>query len=306
MNAILAQLEPAKGAIEANVETACEVIRQSDDADLVVFPELFLSGYDLGAIEELAVVPEGNELEKVRRVCLASGTGAIVGLAEVVPGGVSNSAVCLDSAGTLAGTYRKTHLFGEERERFVPGDSLRPVKLAGWNIGVMICFDMEFPEVARTLAKRGAEMLITISANMDPFAYDHEVFSRARALENGLEHLYVNRVGDEYGLSFVGGSRAVSPEGQVLAQADSGARILRVSAARASRSDPRTHYLEQLRPALYAGEGTGKQPGETGQATGVMSGEEKSKTSLRGGDPRLKGEGRRRGKNGDSEIRRSV
>ena len=59
----------------------------------------------------------------------------------------------------------------------------------------MICFDVEFPEVARSLAKAGANLLVTVSANMDPFGRDHDVFATARALENGVPHLYVNQVG---------------------------------------------------------------------------------------------------------------
>jgi predicted amidohydrolase len=83
----------------------------------------------------------------------------------------------------------------------------------------MICFDVEFPEVARTLARRGADMLVTISANMEPFGPDHDTAARAQALENGLPHLYVNLVGEVDPNRFTGNSQVVDLEGRVLLRA---------------------------------------------------------------------------------------
>src|SRR5918999_3025829 len=108
------------------------------------------------------------------------------------------------------------------RAALAAGRELLTVEVAGRALGLMICFDMEFPEVARALARRGADLLVTISANSPPFELDHDVFARARALENGLPHVYVNRVGDENGLPFSGGSLALDPDGRVLAAAGPG------------------------------------------------------------------------------------
>jgi len=122
--------------------------------------------------------------------------------------GVANSALCIDSRGELAGVYRKTHLFGAEREVYVAGDSLSTIRLGTHTLGV-ICFGMEFPEVARTLAAQRADLLVTIAANPPPFELDHDLFVRTRALENGRPHVYVNRVGKEDGVMFRGGSRLI-------------------------------------------------------------------------------------------------
>ena len=98
--------------------------------------------------------------------------------------------------GKVSAVYRKVQLYGgDESDAFAAGDELLVVELCGVKIGLMICFDVEFPEVARALARGGAEMLVTISANMEPFGNDHAVFCSARALENGLPHVYVNQVG---------------------------------------------------------------------------------------------------------------
>ena len=118
-------------------------------------------------------------------------------------------------------------------------------------MGLMICFDIEFPEVARSLARAGAEMLVTISANMEPFGNDHAVFVSARALENGLPHVYVNQVGPVEKLTFVGGSAIVSPDGEIYAQAGSSEEeILSVRLLLPTKSNLREDYLSQLRSPM--------------------------------------------------------
>ena len=212
----------------------------------VVLPELFLSGYQLEDVEPLAIELDGPEVGELRAAARAASTAIVVGAAERDAAGVANSALCIDSAGELAGVYRKTHLFGAEREAYAAGDSLSPISVEGRSLGVMICFDMEFPEVARTLAAQGAEVLVTISANPQPFELDHALFARSRALENGLPHVYVNRVGDESGFAFCGGSLALDPDAGVLAEAGSGAEhVLSVEAVgEPGRRDARTRYRD--------------------------------------------------------------
>ena len=119
-------------------------------------------------------------------------------------------------------------------------------------MGIMICFDVEFPEVARSLARAGAELLLTISANMEPFGNDHAVFVSARALENGLPHVYVNQVGPvEENLTFVGGSTVVSSDGEIYAQASSSKEeIPSVRLLLPAKSNLREDYLSQLRSPM--------------------------------------------------------
>jgi predicted amidohydrolase len=165
----------------------------------------------------------------------------------------------VDQRGELAGTYRKTHLFGDERGVFVAGDELFVIELGGLKAGLMICFDVEFPEVARSLALAGAELLVTISANMDPFGRDHDVFAIARALENGLPHLYVNQVGAGEAFTFAGGTMAVSADGDRLAEAGaSGEAIVRLRLDTtignpARPNELRPDYLKEMRGTLPVG-----------------------------------------------------
>ena len=228
VNAILAQLNPKRRDVRANIETAKEILDRHAGADLVVFPELFLGGYTASGIDELALDLDGPEVGEMGRLARENDAAVIFGLHERVPGGVTNSAVFVDRRGNLAGSYRKTHLFGDERGAFVAGDELVVVDLDGIELGLMICFDVEFPEVARPLALAGADLLVTISANMDPFGRDHDVFATARALENGLPHLYVNQVGPGEKFTFAGGTMAVSAGGGRVAEAGTSEGVIEV------------------------------------------------------------------------------
>jgi predicted amidohydrolase len=248
----IGQLAPRPRDVQANLARACELIASSASSDLVVLPELFLSGYATVDVEPLAVALDGPEVGELRDAARSASVAVLVGAAERVEQGVANSALCIDAAGELAGVYRKAHVFGAERDAYVPGNELVTVNLGGRVLGVMICFDVEFPEVARALARRGADALVTISANCAPFEQDHRVFARARALENGLPHVYVNRVGEEDGVRFTGDSVALDPDARVLVEAGpEGEAILSAEIGAPGRRDARVRYLDLLRAELY-------------------------------------------------------
>jgi predicted amidohydrolase len=252
VNMVLAQLSPRLRETEVNIETISRIVTEHPEADLVVLPELFLSGYTLSHIDELAVHLDGPELKSVADIARGNSTALIFGAPERVSGGVANSAICIQEDGSIVAVYRKVQLYGgEESDTFVAGDELLIVELCGLKIGLMICFDVEFPEVARSLARAGAELLVTISANMEPFGNDHSVFVLARALENGLPHVYVNQIGSAENLTLVGGSTVVSPDGETYAQANSsGEEILSVKLLLPAKSNLREDYLSELRSPM--------------------------------------------------------
>jgi predicted amidohydrolase len=217
MQVLLGQLDPAPGDVEANLAAIAAALDEHPGAELAVFPELFLTGYDLECAPGRALSPDDPALARLRRLARGSGTAIVAGFAErLADGGLANSAACVDTDGRWAGTYRKAQLFGREAEVFSPGDELVLVELAGRWVGPLVCFDIEFPEPARALARAGAELLVSIAANMDPYEPDHALALKARALDNRLPHVYVNRVGDEGGFEFVGGSAAVGPDAHPL------------------------------------------------------------------------------------------
>jgi len=251
MLALLAQLAPRPRDPDANAERAARVLRDRPDVDLAVFPELYLGGYTLRALDELALTPGAGPLATVAAAAAAARTAVVIGFAERLDDGVANSAACFDADGSLAGIYRKTHLFGREAEAFTAGDEQLVVPIAGTLVAPLICFDIEFPEPARAAARAGAELLVTPSANMAPYWADHELASRARALDNRLAHVYANRVGSEGPHRFVGGSRAVAADGSVLIEAAREDEELLVAAlGRPETPQGDLDYLRQARGEL--------------------------------------------------------
>jgi predicted amidohydrolase len=245
--ALLAQLESVLRDPRANAARAAEALAAHPEADVAVFPEMFLSAYDLGSLDETARPANCDELAAVAEAAGSTATAVVIGFAERDgDGSLFNSVACIDRDGTPTGVYRKTQLFAAERKVFRAGRELRIVRLAGLSAAPLICFDIEFPELPRALARAGAELLVTASANMEPYASDHDLATRARALENRLPHLYANAVGTIGGLGFVGCSRSVASSGEVLAEAGAGEALLVAPVGEAGTGDENIDYLRHL------------------------------------------------------------
>jgi predicted amidohydrolase len=229
-----------------------EVIAAYPDADVAVFPELYLSGYDATHAVRLACAATGCELASVRQAAARNATAVIVGFPErLESGAIADSVACIDQSGALVGVYRKTHLFGDELSTFEAGGVLLVVELFGKRVAPLICFDVEFPEPARSCALAGAEVLVTASANMEPFFAEQRIAAQARALENRLPHLYVNRCGTERNLRFVGGTCAIGADGAVLAETAPGdEEILYLEVPFEHVRDSRIDYLRLRRGDL--------------------------------------------------------
>lgn len=250
MRALLAQTDPVPGDVAANLATVERLVGSRPDAELAVFPELHLSGYDLERIGAAAVAVDA--LDALGRLAAATSTRLIVGFAErLADGGIASSVAAFTARGERAAIVRKTHLFGRERGVLTAGDAIRAVDLGGVRVGVMVCFDVEFPEVARTLARAGADLLVTVAANMAPYGIEHRLLPVARAIENRRPHLYVNRAGREAGLHFLGRSFAVDASGDVIWRAGRAPHAQVVRCRIAHRAGAALDYLGQLRPELY-------------------------------------------------------
>jgi predicted amidohydrolase len=248
VKALLAQLSPEVGAVGKNAERAAKTVAEHPDADLAVFPELYLSGYTFRNLEQVSRDAHADELRLIQAAAAATRTAVIIGFAERRKDGFGNSAACIDTAGRLVAIYRKSLLFGDEADVFTAGEELVVVSLAGRKIAPLICFDIEFPEPARRVAQAGAELIATISANFKPFAIDHSIPTLSRAMENRLPHLYSNMVGSSEGFEFVGGSRSMSPLGEVLYQAPADQEdVAIVPVADRAGVDERADYLPLLR-----------------------------------------------------------
>ena len=106
-------------------------------------------------------------------------------------------------------------MLGDEAEAFIPGETLEIFELAGVRVGLMICFDIEFPEIGRALALRSAEFLVSVSADMPSFGPDHRLCVQARSLENRRPHVYVSQVGQGETFLFSGDSCHADTAGRI-------------------------------------------------------------------------------------------
>ncbi|RFU86666.1 carbon-nitrogen hydrolase [Streptomyces triticagri] len=225
-----AQLELAVGDAAGNRAAAEEAVAEAAaaGAQVVVLPELANSGYVFADAAEAAALAEPVDGPAVTAWSAAArrhGVTLVAGLCERdADGRVRNSAVLIDPSGELRARYRKAHLFGTEAEFFVPGDERPPVVEVPsvGRIGVMVCYDLEFPEWVRLAALAGTELLCA-PVNWPRFPRpDGErpgevVRVQADAAVNRLYVAACDRAGEERGTAWTGGSVIVDPDGFPLA-----------------------------------------------------------------------------------------
>ncbi|WP_224387398.1 carbon-nitrogen hydrolase family protein [Pseudonocardia sp. ICBG1293] len=226
------------------------------DADLLVTPEMFLTGYDIGAdaVAELAEPADGPSAAAVAEIARSSGTAVLYGHPRRDGTRVSNAVALVGPDGTRLAGYRKTHLFGElDRAGFTASDTPPAVVTwNGWGLGLLICYDVEFPETVRALALAGADAVLVPTANMA--AYDHvpEVLVPARARESQVYVAYANWCGSEGSLTYGGLSCVAGPDGAVVRAGRAPellvAELDRGALAVSRRANP---YLADRRPDLY-------------------------------------------------------
>ncbi|MEM4390109.1 MAG: nitrilase-related carbon-nitrogen hydrolase [Candidatus Micrarchaeia archaeon] len=250
-----AQTDPKLLAVEENIARALALIRNVR-ADLIVLPELFSTGYNFKSRREVASVaeaagagPAGEALlaEARRRNCMI-----VAGFAERQQGKLFNSALIATPEGFSV--YRKTHLFGREKLLFSPGDTgFRVVEWRGARIGVMICFDWFFPESARTLMLKGAEVIAHPANLVLPWCPEA---MRTRCLENMVFAVTASRVGAERGLHFIGRSQITGTQGEVIYRASANREEVRAAEidpkkARDKRIGKHNHIIRDRREELY-------------------------------------------------------
>lgn len=254
MKVEIAQLAGRDNDTAYNLERALAVIAGcTDDTQLIVFPETHLTGFPSAeTVAGIAEPLDGPTVQVIIQAARARNIAVVIGMAENDGGQFYNTTLLITPAG-IALRYRKTHLWPLERGVFNPGDRYPTCVWNGVRVGLLICYDIEFPETARALAQTGAELLIVTNGNMDPYGPTHRTSIMARAQENQVFALMVNRVEEgDGGLVFAGGSALVDPFGTVLFEAgrEEGqfAVELDLGQLAAARKDYR--YLEDQRMKL--------------------------------------------------------
>lgn len=252
----LLQCESLPGDVPGNLlrlDAACEEASAAG-AHLLVTPEMFLTGYNIGgaAAAAFAEPAHGARVKAVAAIARRHGIAVVFGHPERNDGGkVGNSAVCVDAGGQVLGRYRKTHLFGDlDRDMFVAGAGDEALfDFHGWKLGMLICYDVEFPENTRRLALQGADLIVVPTANMVGFDFVAQHLVPTRAYENQVFVAYANFCGQEADLAYGGLSCVAAPDGTVPARGGRLASLLLADLRSEALVEGRRrqHHLEDFR-----------------------------------------------------------
>ncbi|MBA3873746.1 MAG: carbon-nitrogen hydrolase family protein [Anaerolineae bacterium] len=262
------QMRPKLGEAEDNLVKMSETIAKiasQQKVDLIVFPELITSGYELGVrFTELAQRVPGPTINLIAQRANEYGVYIAFGMVtkEKVESVLYNSAILVGPDGELLDVYNKIHLRGEERMAFREGFKLPIIPTEVGNIGLMIGYDLAFPEVARSLALDGAD-IVCVCANWEAANIDEwKTYVRARAYENSIFVAAANRIGEDVTLTFGGESMIVGPRGHVhaslAAETDpktgeplEGFAVARIDLDEVRKNREEFQFIQNRQPAVY-------------------------------------------------------
>lgn len=263
VNVALAQISCKVGDKKHNINVMKKNIKRAKEkgANLIIFPELSLTGYlNRDLAYELAEFIPGSSIHSLEEIAKKENIHIVFGMPEKSKKAnavLYNTAVLLGPDG-LIGKYRKMHLpthsVFEEKRYFRLGYEAPVFETELGKMGLTICYDMFFPEISRLLRLKGSQLIICISASPAVRSRFFEVFTAARALENTVFLVYVNLVGVENGLQFWGGSRIIAPDGSILAKAKYDEEDLVIGTmdyADLERAEAFVPTLRDLRPELF-------------------------------------------------------
>jgi predicted amidohydrolase len=217
------QMKPQLGQMEDNLVTMSNWIKQvatEQRVDLIVFPELITTGHECGvSFTDFAQRVPGPSVNLIGQRASEYGVHIAFGLVtkEKVESILHNTLVVMGPDGDLVGQYHKVHMRGEERMTFRPGFRYMVLETDFGTVGLMLGWDLAFPEVARSLALDGAELLLVVANWETPHSDEWRTYLRSRAYENALFVAAANRVGSEPSYNFFGDSAIIGPRGQVYA-----------------------------------------------------------------------------------------
>jgi predicted amidohydrolase len=226
-----AQMDIALGNKEANLETAAKMVKEAaqNQVDLIVFPELFQTGYCLDKADLLAEPPKGHTVELLRdlagrfRIFIIAGS-----ILEKRDHGIFNTCYLIGKDGKLLGNYDKVHLFPpfDENRYLTAGNSIPIFKTGLGLFGAIICFDIRFPELTRRLALNGAQVIFCPAEFPAERIAVWATLLRARAIENQVFVVGCNRAGSDGRHLFGGHSAIIHPDGRTLAQATNSPQLI--------------------------------------------------------------------------------
>lgn len=256
----LLQMHVEAGDPDANYERVGlmleEAVTGAIKPDIVMLPEMWNTGYALDRIGQLADKRGERTLAMLSEWCGRHGVNAVAGSVAVLrDGDVRNTAYVLDRSGGLVTDYSKIHLFRlmQEEKHLTAGERPGQVVIEGAQAGLMICYDIRFPELCRTLALGGAKVLFVPAQWPNPRLHHWRTLLTARAIENQMYVVACNRVGESEGASFFGHSMVIDPWGEIVAEGDDSEQLLRaeINLGLVDEVRARIPVFEDRRPSLY-------------------------------------------------------
>ncbi len=254
------QFDAIPGAVEENLARVAHMLQAltPGEVDVLLFPEMCDTGYAMDVIVREAMAWSVDHLAEIRTLAADKRVNVLIGLSERVDHSIYNTVAVIDAGGALVHKYRKTHLVSiqpiEEHRYLTPGTVLGIFPLAGITAGVLTCYELRFPEVARNLTLRGARVLF-VPAAWPHARVDHLLtLLRARAIENQVFVVSACRVGTDAGTRFSGHSLIIDPNGTILARGgEEGEALLRATLdlEEVGRSRARIGALGERRVDLY-------------------------------------------------------
>src|ERR1700730_3350990 len=271
MKVAAAQISCAVGDFDANMRKVRDfaALAKKSGSELVVFPEMIDTGYSMPLIQQHARTWKEGAVSELQRIAKENSIGIAAGISDRDGDSIFNAQVLVSPKGDVVAKYRKTHLVTaaplDERVCLSPGNKLVTCKIdppsvgarpaRTFNVGPSICYDLRFPEMARTLVvKHGANVIVNSSAWPVVRAEHLRILALARAVENQSYLIVANRIGTDDGVTFCGSSVIVDPSGKVLASASPDREKLieaEVSEDVIAEVRSRVRVFDHRRPDLY-------------------------------------------------------
>src|SRR5438132_6841400 len=226
MKVAAGQISCVLGGFGANLRKIRDfaALAKNSGAELVVFPEMVDTGYSMPVIQKHARSWSNGAAADLQKIAKENSIAIVAGISDREGDSIFNAQVIVNAKGQVLAKYRKTHLVTaaplDERVCLSPGSEFVTTKMSDFNVGLSICYDLRFPEMARTLVvKHGANVIFNSSAWPMVRAEHLRILALARAVENQSYFIIANRVGTDDGVTFCGGSMIVDPSGKVIASA---------------------------------------------------------------------------------------
>lgn len=255
MKLTLGQFEPMIEDKATNLQTMEEIMKDAtkEKADLVLFPELSLTGYFIqNSVNQMAEPIDGRSIQHMQHLCRTYELHVVFSWPEVGEDNhIYNSACLIDDHGEVIGTYRKVHLYDREKEIFTPGREFKVFDTELGRIGIMICFDLDFPESARLLKLKDADIILISTNYFQPYARYQETYLQSRSMENEIPLAICNRTGQEQDLVYFGESAVYDALGHRLIKLTNTDQIGTIHIPLSKETDDKLSYMKNRIPNTY-------------------------------------------------------